>query len=107
MAASHSDKYILSTDPTFQSRVRSALMAYCATVITEAAATTAYHKERITRAVSIVNGPDGFKSLYANAAALDANVIADATAAGTVVLTAGNVAAQAANVTDAHIDAAI
>jgi hypothetical protein len=68
MAASYSDKYILSTDPTFQSRVRAALMTYCATVITEVAANVAYHKERITRAVAIVNGPDGFKSLYANAA---------------------------------------
>jgi len=48
-----------------------------------------------------------YVTLFANAVATNATVLSDATQAGTVVLTTGNVAAQAALVTDAHIDAAI
>lgn len=107
MAASYSDKYVLSADQGFQNRVRTALLTYCGTVITNDTNATLYSKERRARAVAIVNQPENFKPLYANAAALDALVIGDATNGGTVVLTAGNIAAQAPLVTDAHIDAAI
>jgi hypothetical protein len=54
-----------------------------------------------------VNAPDAYKVLFANTVATDANVSGDATVAGTVPLTTGNVATQAALVTDAHIDNAI
>jgi len=54
-----------------------------------------------------MNAPDTFKILFAMNVANDASVIADATVNGTVVLTTGNVATQAALVTDAHMDTAI
>lgn len=106
-AASYSDKYTLSTDTTFQSRVRAALHTYCGTVFNEDPRTALMHTERLARCVAILGAPDSFKTLYADTVALDASVISDATAGGTVVLTGGNVQAQAALVTDAHIDAAI
>lgn len=107
MPASYSDKYLLSQDQTFRNRVRDSVLAYCATVIGESAQATPLHQERLVRAVAVVNNPDQYAQVYSNAAALDPNVIADATVGGTVALTAGNAAAQAALVTDAHIDAAI
>src|SRR4051794_12927291 len=106
MAVSYSDKYILSTDAGFQHRVREALLAYCAQVAGETA-TTPFHTTRIQRAVAVINQPDSFMSLYANSVSMDTAVINDATANGTVVLTATNIVNQAPLVTDAHIDAAI
>ena len=106
MAASRSDQNMLSTDAGFTGRVRASMIA-AAISITTAAWTEAFHRERQTYAVAILNAPDTYKTLFANSVATDANVISDATAAGTVVLTSGNVAAQAALVTDAHIDNAI
>lgn len=75
--------------------------------ITTEAWTVAFHRERQTQAVGILNNPDSFKVLFASTVATDANVISDATQVGTVALTTGNVATQAALVTDAHIDAAV
>jgi hypothetical protein len=106
MTASRSDSYQLSTDPTFQNRVRSSLVAACISIVNEGWA-VAFHRERDTFAVQVMNAPDTYKLLFANAVATDASCLADATAAGTVVLTSGNVATQAALVTDAHIDAAV
>lgn len=106
MATSRSDMYILSQEATFQNRIRAAMIAACVSITTEAR-TTAFHRERETYAVSILNSPDTFKALFAGTVATDASVIGDATAAGTVVLTSGNVATQQALCTDAHIDAAI
>ena len=105
MAASRNDMNLLQADATFTSRVRSSLVAACVAITNEAHG--ADWRERQTRAVTVLNGPDAFKALYATTAATDANVIADATQNGTVVLTPANVAAQAALVTDAHIDNAI
>jgi hypothetical protein len=51
--------------------------------------------------------PDSYKTMFSMSVATDLNCINDATASGTVTLTAGNTAAQAALVTDAHIDTAI
>lgn len=106
MAASRSDMNMLSTDTAFQNRVRASMIAASIAITTEAW-TVAFHRERQTYAVAILNSPDSFKALFANSVATDANVISDATQAGTVVLTSGNVAAQAALATDAHIDAAL
>lgn len=106
MATTRSDMYILSTDTTFTNRVRASLVAACVSIVNEAR-TTAYHRERETYAVSILNSPDAFKTLFATTVATDALVIGDATASGTVVLTAGNVATQQALCTDAHIDTAV
>lgn len=106
MAVTYNDKYQLAQDPTFQNRVKTSLIAACISIKNEAVG-TGFHRERETYVVSVMNSPDSYKVLFANAVATDALVINDATAAGTVALTSGNVAAQQANVTDAHIDTAI
>ncbi len=95
-AASHNDSAVLSTNIS-------------AEAITGLAGTTpiAVHLKRANYCATVLAAPDSFKVLFALTAATDANVLADATQAGTVVLTSGNVAAQAALVTDAHIDAAV
>jgi len=66
-----------------------------------------YHKQRARQCIILLNYPDIQKVYYAISVATDTNVRSDATANGTVVLTATNTPAQAALVTDAHIDAAI
>jgi len=106
MTASRSDMNFLSSDSGFQGRVRASMLWTCIAITTEAWSVP-FHRERQTYAVAVLNNPDAFKPLFANTVATDASVISDATAAGTVVLSAGNVAAQAALVTDAHIDNAI
>jgi hypothetical protein len=106
MAASYSDQQFLAADPTFQNRVRQSLVAQCINIKSEAV-TVAFHRERETYVAAVMNSPDSFKLIFAQAVAANASVIADATAAGTVVLSAANAAAQAALVTDVHIDTAI
>ena len=106
MPASRNDSYVLSTDTTFQNRVRSSLIAACVNIENEGWAVP-FHRERETFVSQVINSPDTYKQLFANSAAVDPSCLADATVNGTVVLTSGNDAAQAALVTDAHIDAAI
>jgi hypothetical protein len=106
MAASHSDSYILSTDSTFRNRVQAALIAAAVSIWNEAG-NTAFHVPRVRYAAQIMNSPATYAPLFTNAVATDAACLADATQGGTVALASGNVAAQAALVTDAHIDNAI
>ena len=106
MAASYADKAQLSGDPTFIGRVKMSLISACNSIKNEGTA-VAFHRERESFLVAVMNQPDTFKPIVAASVATDATVISDATAAGTVVLTSGNVAAQAALVTDAHIDTAV
>jgi len=106
MAASLSDMNFLSTDTGFQNRIRAQMLVTAVAVMFEAW-TVAFHRERQTFAVQVINSPDSYKLIFANTVATDANVISDATVAGTVLLTAGNTAAQAALVTDAHISTAV
>jgi hypothetical protein len=107
MAVSYNDKQILSGDATFQNRVRQSMIAACVAIKAESPITTPFHRERETFLVAVMNAPDTYKLLFAQAVANDASVISDATAAGTVALTGANVVAQAALVTDAHMDTAI
>jgi hypothetical protein len=111
MAVSYSDKFFLQSDTQFQNRVREALISASVSIANEAITAgfggAFLHKMRADFAALVVLNPDQYKMMFAAAVATDANVIADATQAGTVVLTTGNVAAQAALVTDAHIDNAI
>lgn len=109
MAVTHSDRYTLSIDPAFLHRVQAALVAACVSIANEGWAVP-FHRERASFAVTILNNPNGtpnYSQLFCNSVATDATCISDATQAGTVVLTSGNVATQAALVTDAHIDSAI
>lgn len=103
----YSDKQLLASDQTFQNRVRQSMIAACVAIASESPTTVAFHRERSTFGVACMNSPDTFKLLFANAVANDANVISDATVAGATPLTTTNVAAQAALVTDAHIDTAV
>ena len=103
----YSDKQLLSGDPTFQNRVRQAMIAACINIKSESPTTVPFHRERETFIVGVMSQPDVFKVLFAQSVATDASVIGDATVGGTVPLTTGNVATQAALVTDPHIDTAI
>jgi hypothetical protein len=102
----YSDKQLLAADVTFQNRVRQSMIAACSNIKNEAV-TTAFHRERETFLVGVINQPDTFKILFSQVVAGDASCIADATVAGTVPLTSGNAATQAVLVTDPHIDTAV
>ena len=106
MVASYNDSYILSTDTTFQNRVRSALIHECV-LIEKEGWDVPFHQERETFAAQAMNSPDTYKTIFANSIATDINVLDDATQGGTVVLTPSNVAAQAALVADGDISNAV
>lgn len=109
MAATRSDMYQLSQDTTFQHRVQAALIAACISISNEGWAVP-FHRERAQFCTQVLASPGGtpnYVQLFSNTVSTDAACIGAATTAGTVPLTTGNVAAQAANVTDAQIDAAI
>lgn len=114
-AASRNDSAVLSTDATFENRVRESVVATCFNISSEAITglsgtmPIALHLKRANYCQTVLASPDSFKQIFADAVATDANVLADATQGGTVVLTSGpgNVATQAALVTDAHIDTAV
>ena len=112
-AASRNDSAVLSTDTTFENRVRESLVATCFNISSEAITglsgtmPVALHLKRANYCSLVLAAPDSFKQIFSDAVATDANVLSDATAAGTISLTTGNVAAQAALVTDAHIDTAV
>lgn len=103
------DKHALSTDSGFQGAVEQSLIQACGSIVNEAT-TAGFHRERALYATQVINSPGTYMPLFAMAVANDASVISDATQAGTVALagaSAGVLAAQAAKVTDAHIDTAI
>jgi hypothetical protein len=110
MAVLLSDNYWLSTDQTFQHRVQSSLVATCIAVANEGN-TTNQHTARMRLINQILNGNPtsltNWVQLFAISVATDTNCINDATGSGATNLTSGNVAAQAALVTDAHISSAI
>jgi len=107
MAASRSDQALIAADPAFQNRVRQSMVAASFAVYNEGWAVV-FHRARAQRCQQILNdSQDTLKVRYAMGVATDTSVIADATVGGTVVITTGNALAQAALVTDAHIDAAI
>jgi hypothetical protein len=107
MAASRSDQALLANDAAFQGRVRQSMVAAAIAIASEGWGVV-FHRQREQQCQRILTDQnDTMKVRYAISVATDASVIADATQAGTVVLTAGNTIAQAALVTDAHIDAAI
>ncbi len=103
----YSDQQLLAADVTFQARVRQALLKGCVSIKAEDPNSTPFHREREAFAVSVANNPDAYKTLMSQSISSNSNVINDATVSGATPLTSGNVAAQAALVTDAHIDAAI
>lgn len=110
MAVSYNDKYQLAQSTLFQHRVQASLCAAALAVQSENANTTPLHPPRADLARSILLSPTGntnYVQLFSNVVACDTSVINDATGSGTTAITAANMDAQQANVTDAHIDAAI
>lgn len=109
MAITYSDKYQLAQEPTFQNRVQTSLIAACISISNEGWAVP-FHRERADFCRQVLlspTSPTNYVALVSNAVATDANVVGDATQAGTVTLTSGNRATQQALVTDGHIDTAI
>jgi hypothetical protein len=102
----YNDQQLLAADGTFQNRVRQALLMACNSIKNEAV-TTAFHREREAFLVGVSNGGDNYKAIVSQSVVTNASIIGDATVGGTVPLTVGNVATQAALVTDVHIDTAI
>src|SRR4029077_2198746 len=92
----YSDQQLLAADVTFQSRVRQALLKGCVAIKAESPTAVPFHREREAFAVGVANNPESYKVLLAQSIVSDANVIGDATVGGTVPLTSGNAAAQAA-----------
>lgn len=99
------DQAVLSNDPTFVQRVRTAIIAAAVAISNEGAVTN--HAQRDVIAVNVLTNPDAWKTTFAACVATDANCIADATQNGTVTLTSGNVSTQSALVTDLHINNAV
>jgi hypothetical protein len=109
MAASASDMYQLSLDPVFQGRVQAEVLLTCINIAAEGWA-VAFHDRRAAFAQQILtttSTPNPYFTLFSNSVSTDPSVISDATQAGTVVLTSGNRATQAALVTDTHINNAV
>lgn len=112
-AASHNDSAVLSSDATFQNRVRQSLVSACVTVSTEAVTGLTgsmpldLHKRRVNFCALVLAAPDSFKTLFADTVAVNATVLNEATQNGTVAITSANVATQAALVLDNDMDAAL
>ena len=109
MAVTKSDMDMVSQEPTFQNRVQASLIVACIAISNEGWAIP-FHRERADFCARVLGNPNGtpnFVALFSNAVATDTSVINDATQTGTVVLSAGNRAAQAALVTDSHLDTAV
>lgn len=104
--ATHSDSSFLATDTLFQNRVKEAMAATCISIANETFA-VANHKKRADFCSTILFAPETYKVLFSVTVATDVTVLNQATTNGTIVLTAGNVAGQAALVTDNNIDNAI
>lgn len=103
------DSYQLSQDSVFQQRVQAALLTACVNIGNEGW-TVVFHRERSFFAQQILSATSnqaGYFTLFANSVATDPTCLSDATQNATVTLTAGNRAAQAALITDAHINNAV
>lgn len=107
MATSFKDADVLRTSPTFQGRVRAAMIYNSISISKELWSVNQYHRERVRLASAILNDPDTYSGRFASMVSADQNVADDATQAGTVELTDTNVEAQQSLVTDSHINSAI
>jgi hypothetical protein len=109
-AQSLNDQLILGNDPTFQGRVRSAVLGAAINIAADGLTTPNINAERHRQVTAIMTNPQGWAVLFAPAIATQAAVINLATASGTVVLTpapSGNVVTQQAIVSDAVINTAV
>lgn len=100
------DQAQLASDPTFQQRVRTSMLAAAVAISNESGA-AALHANRDALAVQILLEPTIWVYRFSYSVATDATVSSAATSAGTVVITPANLAARAALVTDASINNAV
>lgn len=100
-----SDKGLLWTDTAFQRRVSSAITTASINISSDGL-TTGINIKRHAQAAQIMTNPQNWATLFAEAIAVDPTVSSQATQGGTVPITAGNLAAQAALVTDTAINTA-
>jgi hypothetical protein len=108
-AQSLNDQLVLGSDPTFQGRVREAVISSAINIAADGLS-GGINAERHRQVTDIMNNPDSWKVRFAGAIATQATVIGPATTSGTVVLTpmpSGNVVTQGALVTDAVINTAV
>lgn len=109
MAASRNDSAVLGANTTFVARVQASLLSAVINISSEGNA-IANHSFRLALVHQILSSPSNlaaFATMFALSVATDSNVLADATAAGTVALTTSNILTQQALSTDAHIDTAV
>lgn len=115
LTQSLNDELVLGSDQTFQGRVRSSIIT-AAINISADGLTTGINIKRHAQVQQIMNQPDYWKVLFAEAIATQATVIGPATSSGTVALTPctnttgscnGNVATQGALVSDSVINTAV
>jgi hypothetical protein len=102
--------YLLGTNSNFQQRVQAALLQTCQNISTEGWSVV-FHRERAAFVNQILN-PSSFASYvtqFAMMAATNLTVINDATGAPSnyVALTAGNVVAAQASITDTDLGNAL
>lgn len=107
MAVQFTDMDALRQDPTFQSRVRAAMIQGAVSIGNENPDTVPYHRERATYTTQIINNPDAFIPLFTGAVVTDTGLLNAATSNGTIPITSSNAAARAAAVTDAQISTAL
>jgi hypothetical protein len=103
------DNNVLGANTTFLGRVQSSLLAASIAIFAEGTGVN-NHRERVALVHQVLSSPTNllaWATTFALAVATDAAVASDATQANTVTLTASNVLAQQALVTDAHINAAV
>jgi hypothetical protein len=119
-AQSLNDQTVLAGSATFVQRTRSAMMAGSINISSDGL-NTGINIKRHAQVVQIMNSPDYWKTLFAEAISTQPTVIGPATASGTVVLKpmvctgqptppcveTGNVETQQALVTDAVIGTAV
>src|SRR5712692_10313201 len=104
-----SDSNLLGTNVTFQARVQSALLTAAIAIFAEGLSVN-NHRDRVSLVHAILANPTAltnYGNLFALAVSTDTTVEGQATVSNTVVLTAANVAAQEALVTDAAINTAV
>lgn len=103
------DQALLAADPTFQGRVKEALAQTCVNIASEAisSSTLQIHVSRARLAAQILNaltnGSPNWPQAFTITVATDTATINTVTNNGTVTLTSGNAATQAALATDTEI----
>ena len=109
MAATLNDSAVLGANTSFVGRVQASFLAAAVAIANEGISVVnhPYRLQFLHQAVANPTNLGNTASMFALSVATDTNVLADATVGGTVPLTASNIIAQQALVTDAHINSGV